>query len=84
MKKHDNQKLPNAGNEQTFSVVRFRDAGDTYCFTTHENTFFEISNTYYQTVRDDVGKYTLDSLGDSYWERNYIPEEVFLALCEVQ
>lgn len=83
MRNHNEEPVGIDGN-QIFGVVRFRDADDTYCFVSPTNTFFSVCNMYCETVKDHVGEYTLDSLGDGWWERDVIPESVFNVLCEAQ
>ena len=83
MRNHNEEPVGIDGN-QIFGVVRFRDADDTYCFVTPSNTFFSVCHMYCETVKDHVGEYPLDSLGDGWWERDAIPEPVFNVLCEAQ
>lgn len=46
-----------------FAVIHFHDAGDDYFFTSElRNSFYSIANLYRYELRNEIGRYTLDSI----------------------
>ncbi len=49
-----------------FAVVHFHEGDDDFFFTSElRNSFYSIANLYRSTLKDEVGKYTLDSIAQS-------------------
>ena len=49
-----------------FAVVHFHEGDDDFFFTSElRNSFYSIANLYRSTLKDEIGKYTLDSIAQS-------------------
>lgn len=67
-----------------FAVVHFHEGDDDYFFTSElRNSFYSIANLYRSTLRDEVGKYTLDSIAQSNFSGSeQISDVMFSVLCD--
>lgn len=65
-----------------FSVFCFKDYENAVFFTTAiPNDLYSVSSVYHCYMKDDVGKYTLDSLAGCFSDQQFIDEQVFSVLC---
>ena len=66
-----------------FAVIHFHDAEDDYFFTFElRNSFYSIANLYCLDLRDEVGKYTLDSMAScNFSGKEPISDVMFSVLC---
>ena len=67
-----------------FAVVHFHEGDDDYFFTSElRNCFYGIANLYRSTLRNEVGKYTLDSIAQSNFSGSeQISDVMFSVLCD--
>lgn len=66
-----------------FAVVHFHEGDDDFFFTSElRNSFYSIANLYRSTLKDEVGKYTLDSIAQSNFSGcQTINDMTFSVLC---
>ena len=66
-----------------FAVVHFHEGEDDFFFTSElRNSFYSIANLYRSTLKDEIGKYTLDSIAQSNFSGcQAINDVTFSALC---
>lgn len=66
-----------------FAVVHFHEGEDDFFFTSElRNSFYSIANLYRSTLKDEVGKYTLDSIAQSNFSGcQAINDVTFSVLC---
>ena len=66
-----------------FAVVHFHEGDDDFFFTSElRNNFYSIANLYRSTLRDEVGKYTLDSIAQNNFSGcQAINDMTFSVLC---
>lgn len=66
-----------------FAVIHFHDAEDDYFFTSElRNSFYSIANLYRSDLRDEVGRYTLDSMAScNFSGQEPISDVMFSVLC---
>ena len=66
-----------------FAVVHFHEGDDDFFFTSElRNSFYSIANLYRSTLKDEIGKYTLDSIAQSNFSGcQAINDMTFSVLC---
>ena len=66
-----------------FAVVHFHEGDDDFFFTSElRNSFYSIANLYRSTLKDEIGKYTLDSIAQSNFSGSQtINDMTFSVLC---
>lgn len=66
-----------------FAVVHFHEEHDDFFFTSElRNNFYSIANLYHSTLKDEIGKYTLDSIAQSNFSGSQaINDMTFSVLC---
>lgn len=66
-----------------FAVVHFHEREDDFFFTSElRNSFYSIANLYRSTLKDEIGKYTLDSIAQSNFSGcQAINDVTFSVLC---
>lgn len=66
-----------------FAVVHFHEGEDDFFFTSElRNSFYSIANLYRSTLKDEIGKYTLDSIAQSNFSGcQAINDVTFSVLC---
>lgn len=66
-----------------FAVVHFHEENDDFFFTSElRNNFYSIANLYHSTLKDEIGKYTLDSIAQSNFSGSQaINDMTFSVLC---
>ena len=66
-----------------FAVVHFHEGDDDFFFTSElRNSFYSIANLYRSTLKDEIGKYTLDSIAQSNFSGcQSINDVTFSVLC---
>lgn len=66
-----------------FAVVHFHEGEDDFFFTSElRNNFYSIANLYRSTLKDEIGKYTLDSIAQSNFSGcQAINDMTFSVLC---
>ena len=70
--------------DRRFAVVHFHEGDDDYFFTAKlRNSFYSIANLYCAALKDEVGKYTLDSIAQSNFSGNeQLSDVMFSVLCD--
>lgn len=68
---------------RSFAVVHFHEEDDDFFFTSElRNSFYSIANLYRSTLKDEAGKYTLDSIAQSNFSGcQTINDMTFSVLC---
>lgn len=66
-----------------FAVVHFHEGDDDFFFTSElRNSFYSIANLYRSTLKDEIGKYTLESIAQSNFSGcQTINDMTFSVLC---
>ena len=75
----------NAAREaaRRFAVIHFHEGDDDFYFTSdQQNDFYSAAYLYRHYMKDEVGKYTLDSLARHFGEYQTIDELTFSVLCD--
>lgn len=68
--------------DNRFSIFCMKDYEDSVFFTTAiPNDLYCAASTYHYYIRNDVGKYSLDSLAGCFSDQQFIDEQVFSVLC---
>lgn len=65
-----------------FAVVHFHEDNDDFYFTSdQQNDFYSVAYLYRNFFKDEVGKFTLDSIARHFGDYKVIEEPAFSALC---
>lgn len=83
--------LSEEASEQTenpknrFCVIRFHDKDDDFYFTASgKENFYTAVSVYKEALKEDVEKYTLDSLATNFIYRENLDEVTYAVLCKAQ
>lgn len=69
--------------ERRFAVIHFHEGDDDFHFTSElRNNFYSAAYLYRRDLKDEVGKYTLDSIARHFGEYQAIDELTFSVLCD--
>lgn len=68
-----------------FAVVHFHEGDDDFFFTSElRNSFYSIANLYRSTLKDEIGKYTLDSIAQSNFSGSQTINDILVLPCKSQ
>lgn len=75
-----------AENEaERFCVIRFHDKNEDFYFTASgDENFYTAASVYKNSLKEDVEKYTLDSLAANFIFRESLDEVTYAVLCKAQ
>ena len=83
--------LTEEASEQTenpknrFCVIRFHDKDDDFYFTASgSENFYTAASVYKESLKEDVERYTLDSLATNFIYRENLDEVTYSVLCKAQ